>query len=178
MDKKYKRVFVRDNYIPNNVGKDEVEVSADYVYMIIPEEYICIYHKLLICLADYGEEALKDCKAACKGQNLYIIQCWNMFQSALACHALGLLDKADIKYGTPVAIQSQIDKLDSEIRFMKDTEKNTWEIRRLESQRDSFVSYQRTLQGKNKEEPSLEELDGQKHMLEAIDEKTEKLLQQ
>ena len=90
----------------------------------------------------------------------------------------GLLDKADIKYGTQEAIQSQIDKLDSEIRFMKDTEKNTWEIRRLESQRDSFVSYQRTLQGKTKEEPSLEELDGQKHMLEAIDEKTEKLLQQ
>lgn len=106
MDKKYKRVFVRDNYVSNNLGENEAEVSVDYVYMIIPEEYVCIYHKLLICLVDYGEEALNDCKAACKGQNLYIIQCWNMFQSALACHALGLLDKADllIKY-----IDAQLD---------------------------------------------------------------------
>lgn len=72
----------------------------------------------------------------------------------------GILDKATIEYGTPEAIQTQIDKFNSEIRFMQDVGEDSWNLRRLESQRDSFVSYQRQLQGKSAIEPSLEELDG------------------
>lgn len=49
-------------------------------------------------------------------------------------------------------------------------------MRRIESQRDSFVSYQRQLQGEKTIEPSLEELDGQKYILEALDRKTTELL--
>lgn len=90
----------------------------------------------------------------------------------------GLLDKVIIEYGTPEAIQTQIDKLNSEIRFMQDVGENSWNLRRLESQRDSFISYQRLLQGKSTTEPSLEELDGQKHILEALEVKTTKLLEQ
>lgn len=90
----------------------------------------------------------------------------------------GILDKATIEYGTPEAIQTQIDKFNSEIRFMQDVGEDSWNLRRLESQRDSFVSYQRQLQGKSAIEPSLEELDGQKYILEALDGKTTELLKQ
>lgn len=90
----------------------------------------------------------------------------------------GILDRATIEYGTPEAIQKQIDKFNSEIRFMQDIGEDSWSLRRLESQRDSFVSYQRQLQGKSAIEPSLEELDQQKHILEELDGKTTDLLQQ
>lgn len=108
MDKQYKKVYVADNYIPNRANEGEVEISAEYVYLTIPKEYVCTYQRLLVYLADFGEAAIKDCQAACKGHNLYIIQCWNMFQSALACYTLGLLDKADlyIKY-----INAQLENL-------------------------------------------------------------------
>lgn len=88
----------------------------------------------------------------------------------------GLLDKVKIEYATPEAIQQQINKFNSEILFMKDTGENIWNIERLESQRDSFVSYQRQLQGEKEIEPSLEELDEQKYILETLDEKTTDLL--
>lgn len=89
----------------------------------------------------------------------------------------GILDTATIEYGTPEAIQTQIDKFNSEIRFMQDVGEDSWTLRRLESQRDSFVSYQRQLQGKKAIEPSLEDLEQQKHILEALDEKTMDLLE-
>lgn len=88
----------------------------------------------------------------------------------------GLLDKAKIEYATPEAIQQQINKFNSEILFMQDTGEDVWNLRRIESQRDSFVSYQRQLQGEKTIEPSLEELDGQKYILEALDRKTTELL--
>lgn len=84
----------------------------------------------------------------------------------------GLLDQAKIEYATPEAIQQQINKLNSEILFMQDTGESTWNLRRIQNQRDSFVSYQRQLQGEKTAEPSLEELDEQKYTLEALDEKT------
>ncbi len=89
-----------------------------------------------------------------------------------------ILDKAKIEFGTPEAIQTQIDKFNSEIRFIQDAGESSWNLRRLESQRDSFVSYQRQLEGKIVAEPSLEELDQQKYILEALDGKTTELLQQ
>ena len=89
-----------------------------------------------------------------------------------------ILDKAKIEFGTPEAIQTQIDKFNSEIRFIQDAGESSWNLRKLESQRDSFVSYQRQLEGKIVAEPSLEELDQQKYILEALDGKTTELLQQ
>lgn len=87
-----------------------------------------------------------------------------------------LLDQAKIEYATPEAIQQQINKFNSEILFMQDTGEDAWNLRRIESLRDSFVSYQRQLQGEKAIEPSLEELDGQKYILEALDGKTTELL--
>lgn len=73
---------------------DEVE----YAYLTIPKAYICLYHKLLVYLSDFGIELLKDCKAGCSAKNKSIIDCWNMFQALCAAHALGETKKAELLY--------------------------------------------------------------------------------
>lgn len=79
-----------------------VRIEPEYVYVTIPASYICLYHKILIMLADYGEDMLKDCKAACKDRNSTVIDCFNMFNAAVAAHKLGKEKLAEtiIKYVT------------------------------------------------------------------------------
>lgn len=66
-----------------------VQVDPEYVYVTIPAEYICIYHRILAMLADYGEDMLKDCKASCTDRNSNVIECFNMFNAAVAARKLG-----------------------------------------------------------------------------------------
>ena len=63
--------------------------NVEYIYMTIPKEYVCIYNKLIVLLADYGIEALKDCKAECSEKNSIILKCWNMFNAAIAARKIG-----------------------------------------------------------------------------------------
>lgn len=65
-----------------------VEVEPEYIYVTIPAEYICVYHRILAMLADYGEEMLKDCKASCTDRNSSVIECFNMFNAAVAARKL------------------------------------------------------------------------------------------
>lgn len=64
-------------------------ISNGYTYLTIPEDWLCLYHKLLHYLADFGEDALKDCETSCNGRNKNILKCWGMFQSAVAAESLG-----------------------------------------------------------------------------------------
>lgn len=64
------------------------EITPEYIYITIPAEYICVYHRLLALLADYGEEMLKDCKADCSDKNKGVIECYNMFNAAVAARKL------------------------------------------------------------------------------------------
>ena len=73
-----------------------VEINPEYAYLVIPTKYICTYHKILIYLADFGKRLLDDCSASCKGNNKTIVDCWNLFQSALACYTLGHYKQADL----------------------------------------------------------------------------------
>ncbi len=75
-------------------------IELEYVYVTIPAEYICVYHRILTMLADYGEEMLKDCKASCTDKNSGVIECFNMFNSAVAARKLGKdkLAEVIIKY--------------------------------------------------------------------------------
>lgn len=73
-----------------------IEINPEYAYLTIPAKYICTYHKLLTYLADFGKKLLDDCSASCKGNNKTIIDCWNLFQSALACYTLGNTKQADL----------------------------------------------------------------------------------
>lgn len=78
------------------------EITPEYVYLTIPADWVCLYHKLLVYLADFGLDALKDCSAECNGTNKRIIKCWNMFNAALAAKALNRTKEANvlIKYIT------------------------------------------------------------------------------
>jgi hypothetical protein len=71
-----------------------VEVTNDiqFVYITIPKEYLCVYHKILVMLADYGIEMLKDCKASCTDRNSNVIECFNMFNAAVAAYFSTLHD--------------------------------------------------------------------------------------
>ena len=68
---------------------DLIQVEPEYVYVTIPAEYICVYHRILAMLADYGEDMLKDCKASCTDRNSNVIECFNMFNAAVAARKLG-----------------------------------------------------------------------------------------
>ena len=72
------------------------EVIPEYIYTTIPAEYVCVYHKILAMLADYGEEMLKDCKASCTDRNSNVIECKNMFDAAVAARVLGQEKKATL----------------------------------------------------------------------------------
>lgn len=65
------------------------EITPEYVYVTIPANYICIYHKILVLLAEYGISMLKDCSAKCTPRNKTIIDCFNMFNAAVAARKLG-----------------------------------------------------------------------------------------
>lgn len=79
----------------DNINKSKAN-NPDYVYMIIPADYACVYARLLVMLSDLGYEMLQDCAAGCKGSNKNIISCWNMFQAACAAHSLNKTKEADI----------------------------------------------------------------------------------
>ena len=65
------------------------EVIPEYIYLTIPAEYVCVYHRIMAMLADYGEDMLKDCKASCTDRNSNVIECFNMFNAAVAARKLG-----------------------------------------------------------------------------------------
>lgn len=79
---KYNEVHV------NNTDNELIEINPEYVYLTIPTEYVCVYHKLLVYMADFGKTIIDDCNAICKGNSKNILTCWNLFQSAIACYTL------------------------------------------------------------------------------------------
>lgn len=88
-----------DNYNEIHVFADKyndyVGIRPEYVYLTIPADWVCVYHKLLIYMADFGKTIVDDCSAICKGNSKNIITCWNLFQSALACRTLGREKEAE-----------------------------------------------------------------------------------
>lgn len=91
----------------------ECDPQPEYVYVTIPAEYVCVYHKILAMLADYGEEMLKDCKASCTDKNSGVIECYNMFNAAVAARCLGQTKKATLIINYIKAKINQIYKKDS-----------------------------------------------------------------
>lgn len=79
------------------IGTEVEHTPLQYIYATIPAEYICVYHRILIMLADYGIDMLKDCKATCKDRNSGVIECFNMFNSAVAAYQLAK-GSTDSKY--------------------------------------------------------------------------------
>lgn len=84
-----------NQHCANNNNK-LIEITPEFLYLTIPAKYVCVYHKLLVYLADFGKKLLDDCSASCKGNNKTIVDCWNLFQSALACYSLQQYKQADL----------------------------------------------------------------------------------
>lgn len=76
----------------------DITNEVEYAYLTIPKAYVCLYHKLLVYLSDFGLELVKDCKAGCSAKNKAIIDCWNMFQALCAAYTLGEEQKAKLLY--------------------------------------------------------------------------------
>ena len=73
----------------------DVTDNIQYLYVFIPKEYVCVYHRILAMLADYGVDMLEDCKAACTNRNSSVIECFNMFNAAVAAYKLNKLSLAN-----------------------------------------------------------------------------------
>lgn len=71
------------------LNRNLVQVELEYVYVTIPAEYVCVYHRIIAMLADLGEDMLKDCKATCTERNTNVIECKLMFDAAVAARKLG-----------------------------------------------------------------------------------------
>lgn len=76
-------------YVRNNSDTEFVEIQPEYVYMTIPAEYVCIYHRILMMLSDFGVKLLRDCQASCTSKNRKVVDCFNMFNAAVAARKLG-----------------------------------------------------------------------------------------
>ena len=101
------------------------EVTPEYIYTTIPAEYVCVYHRILAMLADYGEEMLKDCKASCSDRNSNVIECKNMFDAAVAARTLGQDKKAALIINYIKAKINQIYKgLDNSTSFVFPIDEN------------------------------------------------------
>lgn len=79
-------------------------INGEFVYITIPADYVHVYKQILFRMADYGEEMLKDCKATCQDRNKSIIDCFNMFNAAVAAYNTGQVKLANliIKYITAI----------------------------------------------------------------------------
>lgn len=75
---------------------DLQEVTLEYIYVTIPADYVCVYHDIMQLLADYGIDMLKDCKASCTSRNSNVIECFNLFNAAVAARKLGNVKLADL----------------------------------------------------------------------------------
>ena len=77
-------------------AKDYIEINPKQVYLTIPSRYLDVYYKLLVLVADLGKDILDDCNSICKSNNKQIIIRWNLFQLALAAHALNDIQRSDL----------------------------------------------------------------------------------
>ena len=63
-----------------------------------PDEWENTHNHILFIFSEYGIEAIKDCKAICSKRNSNIVDCFNIFNSAVAAYNAGLVRKAELIY--------------------------------------------------------------------------------
>lgn len=73
-----------------------INYDSNYTYLIVPNEYKCVYYNILNVLGTLGEDLLSSCTATCKGRAINGIACYNMFNAACACYHLGQIKRARV----------------------------------------------------------------------------------
>lgn len=74
---------------------EEKITNANFIHLSVPLQYVKVYASILAALSDYGEDMLEDCKASCTDKDSGIIECFNMFNAAIAAFRLGEIKKAN-----------------------------------------------------------------------------------
>lgn len=73
-----------------------VKTNISYIYATVPANWVKVLHKIYNLMAEYGLDAVKDCKASCNNRNSHIIECYTIFQSALAANNVGRTKEAEL----------------------------------------------------------------------------------
>ena len=73
-----------------------IKDNSQYLYLIVPNEYRCVYYNILDTLGTLGEDLLSSCTATCKGRAITGFACYNMFNAACACYHLGFIKRARV----------------------------------------------------------------------------------
>lgn len=70
------------------------------IYMVITSTWRVTMNNILIHINNLGDDIINDCTTLCKDNKRIIINCWNVFQAAVAAKYLGYDKKAEffIKY--------------------------------------------------------------------------------
>ena len=96
MKTNYGSTYGKADYIKNNAYllKDDIKFQnlISNIYLLIPENYISVYQKLITIIIN-NNKAIKE-----KPDNVVnkqIINCWNLFQSAVAAYNLGFEKDTD-----------------------------------------------------------------------------------
>lgn len=71
-------------------------MATENIYFVVPQEYYCVYINIIKRMSNLGTLMLQECKATCTNDSKNLLNCWTMFQTALAAHTLGEIKKADI----------------------------------------------------------------------------------
>ena len=74
---------------------EQKTTNANFIHLSVPLQYMKVYASILAALSDYGEDMLEDCKASCTDKDSGIVECFNMFNAAIAAYRLGETKKAD-----------------------------------------------------------------------------------
>lgn len=79
-----------------SIKEELIPIQPEYLYLTIPAEWVCIYHKLLVLMADFGKNLMNDCNCSHNHKLNNIMICWNIFQSAIACKELNRDKEAEL----------------------------------------------------------------------------------
>lgn len=80
----------------NNLELENVtELYENGVEIKIPLQYLNVYKVILILFAELGLDMLDDCKTLCKNRNKSVVDCYIMFQAAMAQYYNGDTKKVD-----------------------------------------------------------------------------------
>lgn len=83
------------NKVTVNSESDKISINPEFVYLTIPREWVCVYHKLLVGMADLGKSLIDNCSLNSNSTTKIYLNCWNLFQSALAAKEFNRIKDAE-----------------------------------------------------------------------------------
>ena len=100
-----------------------IKDNNNYLYLIVPNEYRCVYYNILDTLGTLGEDLLSSCTATCKGRVISGFACYNMFIAACAAYYLGQIKKARVLISY---IKAQLEINCDKILIFEDSLNDEW----------------------------------------------------